>query len=43
MKKETNAWLQKVAAANGVKREDVLKYIKSLSSAAKVIQHLQLA
>lgn len=43
MKKTTTEWLNKIAAKNGVSKEDVLKYIKSLSSATKVIHHLALA
>ena len=43
MSNETNNWVKKVAAANGVTKEEVLKYIKSLSSDAKVIHHLNLA
>ena len=43
MKKQTENWISKVAAKNGVSKEAVLKYIKSLSSGAKVIHHLALA
>ena len=43
MKKTTTEWLNKIAVKNGVNKEDVLKYIKSLSSSAKVIHHLSLA
>jgi hypothetical protein len=43
MKKTTTDWLNKIAAKNGVTKEDVLKYVKSLSSSAKVIHHLSLA
>ena len=43
MKNETHNWLNKIAATNGVTKEEVLKYIKSLSSNSKVIHHLKLA
>lgn len=43
MKATTRNWLDKVARLNGVKRSEVLKYIKNLSSSKKVIHHLRLA
>lgn len=43
MKATTQNWLDKIAKLNGVKRSDVLKYIKSLSSTTRVIHHLRLA
>lgn len=42
MTKETHEWLEKVAKKNGVTKEEVLRYIKSLSSKKKVIHHLKL-
>ncbi len=43
MKAATKNWLDRIAKLNGVKREDVLKYIRALSSATRVIHHLRLA
>ncbi len=43
MKKSTKAWLAKVAKSNGVTQEEVLRYLRSLSSGKKVIHHLKLA
>lgn len=43
MKNTTKGWLEKIAKKNNVTAEEVLKYIKSLSSNTKVIHHLCLA
>ncbi len=42
MKDETKKWLAKIAKLNGVTKEEVLKYLKSLSRANGVIHHLKL-
>ena len=43
MKKETLEWLDKTAERNNVTKEEVLKYVKSLSSTSRTIHHLRLA
>ena len=42
MRKETKAWLAKIAKINGVTEGDVLRYLRSLSFGNKVIHHLRL-
>lgn len=43
MSKRTTEWLEKVAKMNNVKVEDVIRYLKNLSSGKRVIHHLKLA
>lgn len=43
MKPTTKQWLAMVARLNGVTEEDVLRYLRLLSSGKKVIHHLKLA
>lgn len=38
--KNTEQWIAKIAKRNRVKREDVLRYLKSLLSSRKVLSHL---
>lgn len=40
--KATREWIAQVAKNNGVKEEEVLRYLKKLSSGGKVIYHLRL-
>ena len=42
MKESTKKWLEKIAKANGTTAEEVLKYLRSLSSTGMVIHHLKL-
>lgn len=41
--KNTDAWLERVAKANNTTKEDVVKYIDSLSHGKGVIHHLDLS
>ena len=43
MKKATKKWLEKIAKLNGVTKEEVLRYLRSLSFNGRVIHHLKLA
>lgn len=43
MKNTTKKWLAKIAKLNGVTEEEVLLYLRLLSSGKKVIHHLRLA
>ena len=42
MKKTTKAWIAKVAKANNVSEEEVLRYLRKLSNGQRVIHHLRL-
>ena len=42
MKESTKKWHVKIAMANGTTVEEVLKYLKSLSSTGRVLHHLKL-
>lgn len=39
---KTRAWIARVAEKNGVTQEEVLRYLRALSSGRKVIYHLDL-
>lgn len=41
--KATEEWLDKIAKLNNCSRDDVLRYLKTLSCAKKVIHHLRLS
>ena len=43
MRKQTKAWLKRIAKANQVTQEEVLTYLRELSHSKKVIHHLDLA
>lgn len=42
MKNTTKEWVAKVAKANGVSEEEVLRYLRNLSCGKRVIHHLRL-
>ena len=42
MKQTTKDWIAKIAKANGVTEEEVLRYLRNLSHGNRVIHHLVL-